>query len=43
MEIITLFLKSQTQVVHWNEIDFNVQEAKKANGIESTLGGFQTS
>ena len=26
----------------WNEIDFKVQEAKKANGTESTSRWFQT-
>ena len=29
--------------IEWNEIDYKVQEAKKANVIESTLGWFPTS
>ena len=36
LENIILFIKSKTQVMHWNEFDFEIWEGQKTYGIENT-------
>ena len=41
-KIYVLSSEINKYALKWNEIDFKVQEAKKANGTESTSRWFQT-